>query len=67
MTDGHWRALNETLRRLPSLEVWDTFGRGCQWLGNREKSNLAAYVTGAVSKQKSRVEKVQMREWEEER
>lgn len=32
MTDGPWQTLNETLRRLPSLEVWDTFGRGCQWL-----------------------------------
>ena len=31
------------------------------------KSNLAAYGIGAHSKQKSRVEKVQMREWEEER
>lgn len=37
MTDGPWRALNETLRRLPSLEVCDTFGRGCQWLWNGEK------------------------------
>lgn len=42
-------------------------GEGVSGFEIEKKSNVAACVIGAVSKQKSRVEKVQMREWEEER
>lgn len=55
MTEGPWRVLNETLRRLPSLEFGDILGEGVSVALKWRESNLAAYGIGAHSTQKNRV------------